>query len=517
MAGPQSPKETADKGEKPQASKIFSKFKGVYTKSTRTAMPEDNFYDLVNLMPIGPANMHSIPDISASLNDFAGDTVYWIEYANINSTDYLMAFANNGKVFAYNIGAATVAQINAGHLFSGAGSRMDQFKNQYILFFDSTGYYSWDGTTFSAPITGGIIPGSIGSNPDIAVFSNRVWLYSNRVLYVGSINSITDFTLVSGAISQQLTDPQLRGEVTRLFSASGYLYLFGKSSVFVISDVYIPNGAVPPAPVFSILNVQALIGCDQPASVFPFNRDMCFANTYGLWKLTGVTAEKLSDDIDGTIQYLDTTFAISGGTPKVNNILQASFLFRQASDPVFGTRTIVASYFDKKWWYTNYGALTFITTAIKSNQPVLFGLIGNKLYQLYQNLNSGPFTSWLGPLWSMEDQISDKEVFRAGFEMTVQQTGSSVSVNIDTPNSSFPFINTFNLGTVQWHNNANQIVIWQNNLLAPVSWYTGAYLLYVGDGGGAYAKYVGFSGSIGAGGVYELNSLMMDYTLRKRW
>jgi hypothetical protein len=514
---PQSPKETSNKGEVAQSSKIFSKWKGVYTKSTRTAMPEDAFYDLVNLMPIGPANLHSTPDISSALVDYSADSIYWIEYANINSTDYLICFATNGKVFAYNIAANTSAQINAGHLFSGSSSRMDQWKNQLIVFIDSTGYYSWDGTTFSAPITGGIIPGSIGSNPDIAVFSNRVWIYSNRVLYVSSINSTTDFTLASGAISQNLTDPQLRGEATRLFSASGYLYLFGKSSIFVISDVYIPTSASPPAPVFSILNVQALIGCDQPASVFPINRDMCFANTYGLWKLSGVTAEKISEDIDGTIQYLDPTFAISGGTPKVNNILQTSFLFKQTGDPIFGTRTILANYFDKKWWFTNYGALTFVTTAIKSNQPVLFGLLGNKLYQLFQNTSSGPFTSFQTALWSMEDAISDKEVFHAGFEMTVQQAGSNISINLDTPNSSFPFINTFNLGTVQWQNNAHQIVVWQNNLLAPVNWYTGAYLLYVGDGGGGFAKYVGFSGSVGAGGVYELNSLMMDYSLRKRW
>ena len=125
---------------------------------------------------------------------------------------------------------------------------------------------------------------------------------SSDLLYVSVLNSVTDFTLNSGAISQALVDPQLRGQSTRLFSASGYLYILGKSSVFVISDVYIPSGATPPAPVFTILNVQANIGCDQPASVFVYNRDLMFANNYGLWRLTGVTAEKVSDDIDGTFQ-----------------------------------------------------------------------------------------------------------------------------------------------------------------------------------------------------------------------
>jgi hypothetical protein len=515
MPSPQ--KETLQKGEKNVSTKYLKNFKGVYTKATRVAIPEDNFYDLVNLMPIGAANLHSIPDISAALVDYAADSIYWIEYANINSTDFLIAFASNGKVFAYNIGSNTRTQINVANLLSGGGSRMDQWKNQLILFYDSNGYFSWDGTTFTGPITGGIIPGGAPTSPDIAVFSNRVWLYSARALYVSAINSTTDFTLASGAITQNITDPQLRGESTRLFSANGYLYILGKSSIFVISDVYIPTGASPPAPVFSILNVQAIIGCDNPASVFVFNRDLCFANSYGFWKLTGVTAEKLSEDIDGTFQYIDTTFPMSGGSPKVNGIIQASFLMKQLNDPSVGTRVIVASVFDKKWWFTNYGALTFVATAVKSNQPVLFGLLGNKLYQLYQNSNSGPASSWLTALWPMEDQVADKEVFRAGFEMTIQQLGSSLSLNLDTPNTSTPFITSAALGTVTWQNNSGQIVAWQNNLLVNVGWYTSNYLLYYGDGQGGFARYVGLSGSLGAGSILEVNSMIMDYSLRTRW
>lgn len=594
MPAPQ--KETLAKGERNVQTKYLRNFKGIYTKASRVAIPEDTFYDLTNLMPIGHANLHTIPNISSVLVDYAGDSVYWIEYANINSTDYLMVFTTNGKVFAYNIAANTSSQINSGNLLSGSGSRMDQWKNQYIVFADTNGYYYWDGTTFYGPynavqslpsVTSATVSGSTGTivfssahnlsagwiitlsgfspsgwngtfavatvvnsttitisfasapanatvngtvvldqllpsagnwgSPDIAVFSNRVWIYSKRQLFVSALNGPTDFQIADGSIVQNLTDPQLRGESTRLFSASGYLYIFGKSSIFVISDVYIPTSASPPAPVFSILNIQANIGSDQPGSIFVYNRDLMFANTYGLWRLTGVTAEKVSEDIDGTIQYLDTTFQISGGSPKVNNILQASFLIKQANDPVFGTRVIVANYFDQKWWFANYGNLSFITSAIKTNQPVVFGMLGNKLYQLYQDTTTGPATSWQTALWPMEDSLSDKEVFRAGFEMTVSQIGSSISVNLDTPNTSTPFISGFNVGQVQWQNSSASIVQWQNNSSTIVTWYTGSYLLYYADALGGYAKYVGISGSIGSGGIYEIESMMMDYELRKRW
>ena len=90
--------------------------------------------------------------------------------------------------------------------------------------------------------------------------------------------------------------------------------------------------------MFTILNVQANIGCDQPASVFVYNRDLMFANNYGLWRLTGVTAEKVSDDIDGTFQYFDTSFSISGGAAQVRNILQACFLIKESGDPIFDSQ-----------------------------------------------------------------------------------------------------------------------------------------------------------------------------------
>jgi hypothetical protein len=65
-------KQLPAKGEDPLYWHAFREFKGVYTRSDRTAMPEDNFYDLENLMPVGSANMHIVPNISASLAQLRG-------------------------------------------------------------------------------------------------------------------------------------------------------------------------------------------------------------------------------------------------------------------------------------------------------------------------------------------------------------------------------------------------------------------------------------------------------------
>ena len=105
MPAPQ--KETKEKGERSVETKYFRSWKGVFTKAVRAAIPEETFYDLTNLMPIGDANLHTVPDISAALVDYTTDTAYWAQYANINSKDYVFTFTASGRIYAYDIAAAT--------------------------------------------------------------------------------------------------------------------------------------------------------------------------------------------------------------------------------------------------------------------------------------------------------------------------------------------------------------------------------------------------------------------------
>lgn len=519
-------KEVHDKGEATTLTKIFREFKGVYTKADRTSIPPETFYDLLNLIPIGHANLHTIPDVSTKLFNFGNtDIMYWMQYACINSTDYLYFFATTGVIYQWNISTKTATFINPGKPMSGAGTRMDQWKNDAVLFVDTTGYYSWDGTTFTGPIAGGILPGGSLVSPDIAVYANRVWIYSNRVLYINDGSNGFDgttWTLAAGALIQNLRDPQMRGQVVRMMSGNGYLYLLFKSSIFVISDVYVPTGASPPAPTFSIPNVQAVIGCTFPASVFFNDRDLCFANGYGLWALRGVTANRISEDIDGTLQYLDPSQVISGGFCKVQNIPQSCYLMKQVNDPVLGNRTFIAMFFDKKWWFVDYdpgGSLEkFICGAISNAQPSLFAITqDNSLFQLFFDNTSSPPSSWMTALWGMEDSLADKEVVRAGFEITSQQQSISFVITLDTQNIYNQIPISTAVGKVDWSNSSNQVVQWINNSSLAVVWTNGSYQLFYGDAQGGYAKYVGISGSAPQGSVYQMSSNVMDYYLRKRW
>lgn len=504
--------QTPEKGEEPRHTKVFRQWKGVITRSARNAIPEDAWWNLENVIPIGDANAHTVPNISGVLHDFTTDIIYWFQYVNVAGVDYELNFATNGKLFAYNIGTQVTTQIATG--LTGSGSRVAQWKNTQALIIDATGYFHWDGTTYAA-ITGTGVP---TSGSDIAVAFGRVWIVQGRLITFSGADDYTQpsFLVANGAGSLALTDPAIRNAVTRLYAQNGYLYIVSPTAINAISDVYVPSGANPPTPLFTNTNLQAIIGSDQPGSFFPMNRGFMFANTYGAWALYGVQAERISEDIDGTWQYINTGLQVSGGAAVVENIINAGFLVQRLNDPLFGSNTVVAMNFNKKWWFANYGALTFIGQGIVNNQPVLFGLIGNKLYQLFADNTTSPQTVLSSALWPMEDNLADKEVIRAGFEVTVSNYVGTFGMTVDTVNSQQAAVNLQSGGNVGWQNNSGALVSWINNSLTIVAWFSGSYLLYNGTAPGTYGKYVGFTVTASASN-YEFSAMDMDYKLRARW
>jgi len=509
--------------------KTFRQWKGVFTQASRVSCPEDHWYELINLIPIGDANLHTVPNVSGVLVDYATDEIYWAQFATLNYVDYMFLFSTAGNIYQYDIVAGVSTLINSGSPLSGSGSRMDQWKNSAVLFIDSSGYYAWDGTSFVL-ISG---PGVPSYGTDIAVYQGRVWIAQERVITLSGPDDYTaaSFLPVNGAATVNLTDPQLRGSVVRMVSANGYLYIGGRSSWNIISDVYIPTNAttgasaVPPTPVFSNTNIQSNVGCDQPASIFLYGRDVLFANRYGAQVMGGVDVQRLSQDIDGTWQYIDFSQQISGGCAVVQNILCACFLVIRGHSPddieVSGQEDLdegpsLACFFNGRWFFVNYGNLTFIAQGMVNNAPALFGLIDNKLYQLFADRTTSPASQWSTPLWGMEDSLADKQVIRAGFELVVSSISGTFVASVDTPNSKSSFSNAPNISSVQWTNAGGGIVTWVNSGNNAVSWYSGQYLFFSSSTPSAYGKYVGLSG-YSSGAVYQLSSVFMDYKLKARY
>jgi hypothetical protein len=509
------------KDERRLATKAFREMKGVFTQSDRSAMPPDFFYNLENFQPIGPSNLHMVPNISASLHDYATDQIYYAQFGQVGSTPYLFSFASNGKIFAWNFNASTNTELNSALLLSGTGSRMTQWENQYVLFIDSTGYYKWDGTTF-AQITGSGIP---TSGVDISVYAGRVWIANGRLVSISAAydgTSTTDPTGVDawsatyGADFLNMTDPTLVGNITRLWQTVGYLFIFGETCLYSVSNVYVPAGASPPTPVFTLLPVQGVIGTDQTASVFPFNTSLMFANRYGGWVTDGVNCERFSEAIDGTWQYLSFSPSISGGYCIVNNILCSAFLLKRANDPDFGSDTVLGMWFNGKWWFANFGAISFITTAIINAVPTLCAFLGNKLYTLFTNTASFPTGVAQTPLWDMDDPLSDKEVIRAGFQTVIANGEGSISSTVDGLEGEVPFQESINSTLIFVGSNGQPVTFVGSNSL-PITWTNfGTYVLFSGDPPGTFSKNVGMT--ITTTNInLQLVGVYMDTKVGQRW
>lgn len=508
-------------------SKYFRSFLGVFTQAKRTAIPDDYFYNLENMIPIGDQNAQVVPNISSSLIDYGADAIYASYGVNLSGTEYLVNLASNGKVFFYNIASKTSSQVNVGTLLSGSASQLSQWQNTQILFIDSTGYYHYDGTTF-ALITGTGVP---TSGQSIAVYAGRVWIAQNRILYCSGAGdySATAWTAANGASSVNLVDPQVRSAVIRLLSANDYLYIFSNSSIFAISNVYVPSGASPPTPLFTLSNLQALIGTDQPLSVTPYDRNILFASRYGIHTLIGVDAPKVSSDIDGTWQYLDFSQTISAGQVVVENILCGAFLLKRSNDPNFGSNHIVALWFNRSqtnelgastttdiWWFANFGALTLIATGFVNEIPALFGFIGNKLYQLFEDTTTAPEVAIWTKLYPMEDELSRKQVIQCGFEADFSLYGSQLDMYVDTASQSYDANLQTNLSSGLWVNAGGTQGQWVNNSSQQGGWVAPGLYLLSGLAPAMNDRHVGLR-LTSTGYSYALHLMAMDYKLLDRW
>jgi len=229
-----------------------------------------------------------------------------------------------------------------------------------------------------------------------------------------------------------------------------------------------------------------------------------------------VQCERFSEDIDGTWQYLSFSPAISGGYCIVNNILCSAFLLQRSNDPNFGSNCVIGLWFNGKWWFANYGAITFINTAIINAVPTLCAFLGNKLYTLFTNTSSFPVGVAQTPLWDMEDPLSDKEVIRAGVQTIISNGTGTISTTLDGLEGSTPFQVQINTSLVFTGAGGSPITFIGAGSVAIVWTTFGTYNLFSADAPGTFSKNVGMTMTTTAMNV-QLVGMYLDYKLGQRW
>jgi hypothetical protein len=390
--------------------------------------------------------------------------------------------------------------------------------SQVIMNNPGTGYISAPTVSISGGTgSGAVLQAVVNTNPiiDVATFSGRVWVAQGRTVYASSSISPTDFTSVS-AVSLDLTDSTLDGNITALLSANNFLYVFGEDSINVFSNLQVTSTG---STVFTNTNVSASIGSKRLYAIFPYFRSVLFMNDYGIYALVGSTTTKISDPLDGIFPYIDFTKPVTGGQVLLNNILCAVFNFYVSSGfPIGpgGSRYIQAIFFEKKWFITSQGnTLSYVTSAPLSGKINLYGTdSSNNLYQLYGSSTASISSYIQTALQDMGDPIRTKQALKFAVEATLQN-GGQFNVTVDSEQGPSPAYFLSDTG-VTWINNSNQVISWVNNSSVVIQWLLSTgYYLYKSDAS-QYGKYLGLTMTSNNAG-FVVNTFEFEHELRVRF
>ena len=420
---------------------------------------------------------------------------------------------NNGGS-GYTNAANTVVTITGGSGANAAGTAIVSGGQvtQVVMTNPGTGYTSTPtvtitggGATTNATATAVV---NLDSIVDVATFSGRVWVAAGRTVTFSAAGSYSDFSSISAG-SFTLTDSTLHGNIQSMLSANNFLYIFGDDSINVFSDLRVTTTG---STLFTNTNVSASIGSKRPYAVFPFFRSVLFMNDYGVYALVGSTTSKISDNLDGIFPLIDFSQPVSAGQVLLNNILCAAFSFTY-NDPSVGARAIQAVFFEKKWFITSQGALTYVTSAPVSGLVNMYGVTGESLYRLYGSSTASINSTIKTALMPMNDPIRTKQALKFGIEATLT-TGGTLTVTVDSESGSSPQYVLNN--SVTWYNNSGQTITWTNNSSAAIGWLTSAgYALYKSDAQ-QYGKYLGLTVT-SSNPAFTYNTFEFEHELRVRF
>lgn len=177
---------------------VSKDFKGVNVKNNRTAIGEGEFAWLENSQPIGYGNIKIVNSPETVSTVSFANTVTYMASANINNTEFMFAFQQNGSAQYVNIETNTQGNLAAANTFSNSNVQIVQWKNERILIIDpAKGYKTWDGTNLV----------SIGSIGTVTVNNGGANYVAPTVTFgtpgqTGGVTATGEVVLVGNTVSQ---------------------------------------------------------------------------------------------------------------------------------------------------------------------------------------------------------------------------------------------------------------------------------------------------------------------------
>jgi len=400
----------------------LSKFKGINTYGSPFAIPDDEFQWLEELLPVA-GTLQQPPGPSATLVTLAAPVVKMWAFT-IGIVPYLCCACSNNVLYFVN--TQTNAVITSATISSPSECDVTAWQGTEILVISGNGYQSFNGTavtSISTTVTGAFI----------TAFSSRVWIGSGRTITFSAPGSYTDFTIADAAGSFVISDSAFVGNITALYSALEQLWIFGQNAINVLSNVTVVSSTS--TTVFSNANLSNVEGCNWHRAIAPQLRSLTFANPLGLYMMTGLTPQKISEPLNGMFGQTDSSFDVHAGVTSVFSGQWLCYLVDYTGNLGAGAGNIILMLDQQTGWGTSRqgGNLTAMATAWVGGAPVLYGANGPNIVTLFSNPSAVANWSLSTKLFDMNTASVMKEMYRIG-AFIYQTAGGGSSFTAITEN-----------------------------------------------------------------------------------
>lgn len=386
-----------------------------------------------------------------------------------------------------------------------------------------SGYQAGD--TLTVAITGGGGSGATATvlvwpftaaATTLAVYTGRVWMAVGRVInYTGTLG-YDDFNPANAAGSTTIPDADLVHSITALRSLNNYLYVMGDNSIKQIGTVTVSGSATN----FTIITLSSDQGTTYPDTIQSFNRLLLFANQVGVYAVFGATVQKISDEMDGVFQHIDFTQAPTAALNNINNI-RCYLLLVKYNDPQGPTRSIILTFFNKKWFVISQGDnIRSIVTTYSGALVETFSTSGSDLTQIVQNTDNTLPILLRTAMPSDGAPFLGKKAIRVGIAAEAR-VSLEATVTLDTEYASVPVVAPAMASimdfdsNVTWANNLNQIVTWENASAEEVDWAAIGFLFPAGQAD-AIGAFLGVTFSAKSAGAI-INTVAIQYQPGPLW
>lgn len=377
---------------------------------------------------------------------------------NTNSNTTLTAFSSTVGVVVGML--VTGTNIPANTFVTGGTSTTVTISNA------ATGTTAGVTFTFSWQMPTGVAGTGIDS------YQNRVFIINGTQLLMSAASNGAYFAAANGGSITTSTDSNLRKHYTHIISANGYIYPFGDSAIFNISNVTqtVTNNVATAS--YQYQNSDPQTGTKWPNTVQVLGRAILFANFNGVFDLLGNSATKISDALDNLFATISTTVTPSAAVCTLYGI-RVWVLCIRAQDYTGTTRTMLACFDGKKWWMASQSTTpTFLYTLEVDSQLTAYGTDGSIIFPLFQTASTSTTKIMQSKLYDGAlKYITTKAAIRYYLQMDplTSTTFTAPTVTIDSETSSTPVVGSLT-GTITWVNASGAAIQFRNASLNNLFW-----------------------------------------------